>query len=186
MVLGGEEIWREFFCVVCFYVVCIKGLYMNGIVYYGVFMKDIDFLYNFIIVRFDVRFEMFNIFKVLSKFVLVGYECMWKERGWFVIDKILINYGGKIGVVESFSVCGFRLWVVEDVEKEEWLMSIFYLFEFYVGVDFEVMDIFFSGEVCLVSKEWFDLFCFFYYNLEKRSMRSVVIEGLFIFGFKKI
>ncbi|CDY60829.1 BnaA09g53650D [Brassica napus] len=43
-----------------------------------------------------------------------------------------------------------------------------------------------SGEVCLVSKEWSDPFCLFYYKLEKRSMRSVAIEGLPISDFKKI
>ncbi|CAN7091727.1 unnamed protein product, partial [Brassica rapa subsp. narinosa] len=164
----------------------IVGLYMNGTVYYGAFMKDIDSPHNSIIVRFDVRSETFNIFKVPSKLVPVGHECMWKERGWSATDKTLINYGGKIGVVESPSVCGFRLWVVEDAEKEEWSMSTFHLPESYVGVDFEVMDTFSSGEVCLVSKEWSDPFCLFYYNLEKRSMRSVAIEGLPISDFKKI
>ncbi|RID45335.1 hypothetical protein BRARA_I02075 [Brassica rapa] len=186
VVLGGEETWRESPCVACPHVVCTKGLYMNGTVYYGAFMKDIDSPHNSIIVRFDVRSETFNIFKVPSKLVPVGHECMWKERGWSATDKTLINYGGKIGVVESPSVCGFRLWVVEDAEKEEWSMGTFHLPESYVGVDFEVMDTFSSGEVCLVSKEWSDPFCLFYYKLEKRSMRSVAIEGLPISDFKKI
>ena len=186
VVLGGEETWRESPCVACPHVVCTKGLYMNGTVYYGAFMKDIDSPHNSIIVRFDVRSETFNIFNVPSKLVPVGHECMWKERGWSATDKTLINYGGKIGVVESPSVCGFRLWVVEDAEKEEWSMSTFHLPESYVGVDFEVMDTFSSGEVCLVSKEWSDPFCLFYYNLEKKSMRSVAIEGLPISDFKKI
>ncbi|XP_013607875.1 PREDICTED: LOW QUALITY PROTEIN: putative F-box protein At3g47150 [Brassica oleracea var. oleracea] len=190
VVLGGEETWRESPCVACPHVVCTKGLYMNGTVYYGAFMKDIDSPYISIIVRFDVRFETFNIFKVPSKLVPVGYEFMWKERGWSPTDKTLfeslINYGGKIGVVESPRVCGFRLWVGEDAEKEEWSMSTLHLPESYVGVDFEIMDTFSSGEVCLVSKEWSDPFRLFYYNLEKKSMRSVAIEGLPISDFKKI
>ncbi|CAF1738221.1 BnaC09g21200D [Brassica napus] len=204
VVLGGEETWRESPCVACPHVVCTKGLYMNGTVYYGAFMKDIDSPSISIIVRFDVRFETFNIFKVPSKLVPVGYEFMWKERGWSPTDKTLldllsscptlyyliiiaglsldnvsfsfpqlnfqdlltnlcrtflstlkgliptrmrfetlINYGGKIGVVESPRVCGFRLWVGEDAEKEEWSMSTLHLPESYVGVDFEIMDTFF-------------------------------------------
>lgn len=50
-VLGlGEEIWREVLCVVYFYDVCIRGLYMNGIIYYGVYY-DIDFLNDFMILK---------------------------------------------------------------------------------------------------------------------------------------
>ncbi|XP_048623743.1 putative F-box protein At3g47150 [Brassica napus] len=91
VVLGGEETWRESPCVACPHVVCTKGLYMNGTVYYGAFMKDIDSPYISIIVRFDVRFETFNIFKVPSKLVPVGYEFMWKERGWSPTDKTLLD-----------------------------------------------------------------------------------------------
>ncbi|KAG2302033.1 hypothetical protein Bca52824_030684 [Brassica carinata] len=160
---------------------------MDGTVHYGAFRKDIDDSpHNSIIVRFNVRFETFDIIKVPSRLVPMGYEFMWKERGWSPTDKTLINYGGKIGVVENPREGGFRLWVVEDVEKEEWSMSTFHLPESYAGIDFKAMDTFSSGEICLVSKEWSDPFCLFYYNLEKKRMRSVTIEGLPISDFKQI
>ncbi|KAH0858313.1 hypothetical protein HID58_086574 [Brassica napus] len=172
VVLGGEETWRESPCVACPHVVCTKGLYMNGTVYYGAFMKDIDSPYISIIVRFDVRFETFNIFKVPSKLVPVVIAGLSLDNVSFSFPQLnfqdlltnlcrtflstlkgliptrmrfetLINYGGKIGVVESPRVCGFRLWVGEDAEKEEWSMSTLHLPESYVGVDFEIMDTFF-------------------------------------------
>lgn len=45
---------------------------------------------------------MFIIIKVLSKFVLMDYYNMWFVILWVFIDKMLISYRGRIGVVENF------------------------------------------------------------------------------------
>jgi len=57
------------------------------------------------------------------------------------------------------------MWVVEDAEKEEWSMNTFYLPQSAAGLDFNIMDTFYTGEICQVPKELSDPFSF-YYNLE--------------------
>ena len=109
----------------------------------------------------------------------------------FIGDKTLINYNGKIGVVEKPQHGRFRMWVVEDAEKEEWSMNTFYLPQSASGLDFKVMNTFYTGEICLVPKVLLtsivdDHFCLFYYNLERKSMRSVTIEGLPIPELKRL
>ncbi|CAB61961.1 putative protein [Arabidopsis thaliana] len=96
----------------------------------------------------------------------------------FIGDKTLINYNGKIGVVEKPQHGRFRMWVVEDAEKEEWSMNTFYLPQSASGLDFKVMNTFYTGEICLVTEKISDPFCLFYYNLKTNSMRSVTYEGL--------
>ncbi|CAH2065129.1 unnamed protein product, partial [Thlaspi arvense] len=194
MVLGGKEAWGKAPCVTCpRHSVHTGGLYMNGAMYYGASKKDIDpnngiFQDTFfarkdisIIMSFDVRLETFNIIKVPSKVVPRGYENMWLPTQWDLTDKTLINYGGKIGAVENPREGSFRMWVVEDAEKEEWSFNTFHLPESAAGLDFKVMDTFHNGEICLLS----DPFHLFYYNLEKKSMRSVIIEGLPVSKFKQ-
>ncbi|KAJ4907812.1 F-box associated ubiquitination effector family protein [Raphanus sativus] len=108
-VLGGEETWREAPCVAYPHVVCTRGLYMNGTIYYGAYVDDINYLHNSkipknsIIGRFDVRLETFTIIKVPSRLVPTGYHSMWlaDPRESRLTDKSLINYRGRIGVVEN-------------------------------------------------------------------------------------
>lgn len=140
-----------------------------------------------IIGRFDVRLETFTIIKVPSRLVPTGYHSMWlaEPRESSLTDKTLINYRGRIGVVENPREGSFRLWVLEDAEKEVWSMNTFALPESAAGLDFKVMETFSTGEVCLVPKELSDPFCIFYYNLEEKSMRSVTIEGLPMSELKK-
>jgi len=68
-------------------------------------------------------------------------------------------------VVENARQGSFRMWVVEDAEKEEWSMNTFYLPQSAAGLDFNIMDTFYTGEICQVPKELSDPFSF-YYNLE--------------------
>jgi F-box interacting protein len=104
---------------------------------------------------------------------------MWLAERWRnLTDKTLINYKGKIGVVENARQGSFRMWVVEDAEKEEWSMNTFYLPQSASGLDFKVMNTFYTGEICLVTEKISDPFCLFYYNLKTNSMRSVTYEGL--------
>lgn len=110
---------------------------------------------------------------------------MWLAGPWVLTDKTLINYRGRIGVVENPREGSFRLWVLEDAEKEVWSMNTFALPESAAGLDFKVMETFSTGEVCLVAKELSDPFRLFYYNLEEKSMRSVTIEGLPMSKLKK-
>ncbi|KAG7564731.1 F-box domain [Arabidopsis suecica] len=170
LVVGGG--WRDAPYPTCPHVVQTLGLYMNGTLYYGASRMDIKSPNNnSIIVSFDVRFETFNIINVPA-----GYEKMWNCSS--EADKTLINYRGKIGVVEHPRDGSFRMWVVEDAEKENWSMTTFHLPQSAAGLDFEVMETVYNGEICLLPKELPDPFCLFYYNLKTNSMRSVAIKGL--------
>ncbi|CAH8267742.1 unnamed protein product [Arabidopsis lyrata] len=162
LLLGREEAWREAPCVACPHVSHTSGMYMNGTLYYGASRTDIDPPNNnSIIVSFDVRLETFNIINVPSKVLPMGYENMWLAERWRnLTDKTLINYKGKIGVVENAREGSFRMWVVEDAEKEEWSMNTFHLPESAVGLDFK--------------------------NLDRKSMRSVKTEGLPISKLKRV
>lgn len=50
---------------------------------------------------------------------------MWLATPWVLTDKTLISYRGRIGVVENPREGSFRLWVLEDAEKEVWSMNTF-------------------------------------------------------------
>ncbi|CAH2065093.1 unnamed protein product [Thlaspi arvense] len=198
LVLGGEEAWREASCVICPHFVYTRGLYMNGAMYYGASKEDINpnngiFQNTFsrrnnnsIIVSFDVRLETFNIIKVPSKVLPIGYKNLWGHITDKTMHKTLINYRGKIGVVEKPGEDSFKMWVVEVAEKEEWSFNTFHLPESAAGLDFKVVDTFHNGEICLVPRQLSDPFRLFYYNLEKKSMRSVIIEGLPVSKFKQV
>ncbi|CAA7036657.1 unnamed protein product [Microthlaspi erraticum] len=123
VVLGGEEAWREAPCVACPHIIHTLGLYMNGTVYYGASRwndsdDDVSPNSNSIILSFDVRLETYTIINVPSKILpLMGYVNMWVTKRRIKTDKTLINYRGKIGVVENPREGRFRVWVVEDAEK---------------------------------------------------------------------
>ncbi|CAA7036653.1 unnamed protein product [Microthlaspi erraticum] len=184
--LGREEAWREVPCVACPHVAFTSGLYMNGTVYYGAYREAIDSQnINPIIMSFDVRLETFNMINIPSKVLsLMGYVNMGDAHRLFT-GKALINYREKIGLVENPHEGSFRLWIVEDAEKEEWSMQTFHLPESALGLDLKVTDTVNNGEICLVPKDLSDPFCLFFYNLDKKSMRSVVIEGLPISEFNR-
>ncbi|CAH8350657.1 unnamed protein product [Eruca vesicaria subsp. sativa] len=186
VVLGGKETWRESPFVAYPHIVCTRGLYMNGAIYYGAFLEDSESPYNSIIGRFDVRLETFTIIKLPRKLVPTSYRNMWRPEPLVRLDKTLIDCKGTVGVVENPREGSFRMWVLEDAEKEVWSMNIFALPESFARLDFKVMETCSTGEVCLVLKELSDPFCLFYYNLEEKSMRSVTIEGLPMSELKKI
>ncbi|ESQ45863.1 hypothetical protein EUTSA_v10010928mg [Eutrema salsugineum] len=184
--LGGEEAWREAQCVACPHRACTLGLYMKGTVYYGAFKTNMDFPnISSIMVSFDVRLETFNIIKVPSRLLqLMGYVNILDPNIWE--GKTLINYRGKIGVVENPRFKGsFRMWVLEDAEKEEWSIHTFHLPESAAGLGFMVIDTFSNCEIGLVPCQLSDPFCLYYYNLDKKSMRSVRIEGLPVSELKR-
>ncbi|ESQ45893.1 hypothetical protein EUTSA_v10011099mg [Eutrema salsugineum] len=185
--VGRNRAWREAQCTVaCPHKVHTSGLYMNGTVYYGASRTDIDSPNNSMIVSFDVKLETFKFIKVPSKVLPMGYENMWRVHPCaYGTDKTLINYKGKLGVVENPRLKGsFRMWVVEDAEKGEWSMNTYHLPKSAAGHYFMVMDTYSTGEICLVPSQLSDPFCLFYYNLEKNSMRNVIVEGLPISEFK--
>jgi len=89
--------------------------------YYGASRKDKGSPNISILVSFDARSETYKISNVPSKLLQMdNYANFWTANcNCFIGDKTLINYNGKIGVVEKPQHGRFRMWVVEDAEKEE-------------------------------------------------------------------
>ncbi|KAG7559925.1 F-box domain [Arabidopsis thaliana x Arabidopsis arenosa] len=165
VVLGGERVWRKAPCAKCPHVSRTPALYMDGTLYYGAYRRGMDNIS--IIVSFDVRLEKFKCIKIP-----VIYEDMWDTY------KTLMNYGGKISVLEYPREGSFRMWVVEDAEKEEWSMTTFHLPQSAACLDYDIIGTFNTGDICLLPKQFFDPFCLVYYNLKTNSTRNVMIEGL--------
>ncbi|KAL1220221.1 putative F-box protein [Cardamine amara subsp. amara] len=187
VVLGGEEeAWTSASWRACPHFAYTMGLCMNGNLYYGASRMDIDPPNNSIIVSFNLTLETFNIIKVPTNVLPLAYDNMWAAKPYRLTDKILINYRGKIGVVETPREGSFRVWVVEDAKKEVWSMNTYHLPQSAAGLDFKVMETFYNGEICLVSKRLYGPFCLFYYNLKTKCMRSDIIEGRQISELKRV
>ncbi|WZZ39032.1 hypothetical protein YC2023_035291 [Brassica napus] len=101
---------------------------------------------------FDVRLETFTIIKVPSRLVPTGYHSMWlaEPRESSLTNKTVTS---RVVILRPKHGKSFRLWVLEDAEKEVWSMNTFALPESAAGLDFKVMETFSTGEVCLVPKE---------------------------------
>ncbi|CAL9216890.1 unnamed protein product [Arabidopsis halleri] len=105
-ILGtGKMTWRNIQCPFTEYPL-LKGICINGVLYYLAQYIDERNHICYVIVCLDVRSE---------KFKFVDAICLFHQ---------LINYKGKLGGINLnyASNNGFPLnmWVLEDVEKQEW------------------------------------------------------------------
>ncbi|CAD5319621.1 unnamed protein product [Arabidopsis thaliana] len=141
VVLGGDGVWREVPWFGYLHHAQTSGLCINGTLYYGASRTYNKFS---IVVCFDVRLETFNIIKVPV------FEKLNKESKRDFTDKTLINFWGKIAVDEKPRRGSFRMWVLKDAVKEEWLMNTYRLPETAACLDLDVMTYFYAGEICLV------------------------------------
>lgn len=122
---------------------------------------------------FYVRFEKMSMIEVL-----------WN---YFSVFKIFfVFYEGKLVCVflkdnDVIKVDNIEIWILEDVEKYEWLYKEIYLFFFcydlilYVCLDMKgVNDV---GELIYVLLDLVNLVWFLYYDLNINVYRRVVVEG---------
>ncbi|CAH8381043.1 unnamed protein product [Eruca vesicaria subsp. sativa] len=171
----GKLSWRMIQC-------CVPHIYpresicINGVLYYSSLLRS-----DAKIVSFDVRSEKFRVIEVKGSL----------KRALF---GDMINYNGKLGLViseysdGSFGLIfaqssGFRLWVLEDVEKQEWSQHFYVLpaswknvagehtFEF-VGLARTTNEIVLSS-LC-------PPYCSYliYFNPERNTLVRVEIQGL--------
>ncbi|CAH8254084.1 unnamed protein product [Arabidopsis lyrata] len=115
--LGTENLrWREIICPLT-YGYCWEHICINGVLYYLAFDPNKE---HDMIGCFDVRSE-----KVKS--LNLNPDCF---RNW---STKLINYKGKLGVINLEDDCDgrfplkLRMWVLEDVEKQEWTTNSYTL-----------------------------------------------------------
>ncbi|CAA7061307.1 unnamed protein product [Microthlaspi erraticum] len=167
---------------------CSEGICINGVLYYlastetlgDIFLGGSDDQTSYVkIVCFDVRSEKF-------KFIDTKGLCGRYTTG-------LVNYKGKLGGISwKYAKAGFgrrtlelRMWVLEDVEKQEWSNHDYSLSDgkivddevFVAGVF--VAGVTSTGEIVLSMREPQPRkpFYVFYFNPERNTLQSVEIQG---------
>ncbi|KAL0862441.1 hypothetical protein Bca101_041559 [Brassica carinata] len=145
-----------------------EGICISGVIYYTACArsKEKD---RVMIVCFDVRCEEF-------KFIRSEFFC--KE-----LPIRLVNYKGKLGGIswksDQAGATELRMWVLHDVEKQEWSKYVYPLPDNEVISlhKFSVAGMTTRGEIVLSMIFTFKPFYVFYFNPEKNTLRSVEIQG---------
>ncbi|VYS69041.1 unnamed protein product [Arabidopsis thaliana] len=172
LTLGTRKVrWRKIQQCPLIHIVSHEWICINGALYYIAYNID-DFLGY--IVCFDVRSEKF-------KCLNLNQDC-FSER-----STKLIYYKGKLGVVNLKYAHGggfplkLCMWVLEDVEKQEWTTSVYTLRDedrvVKVYYDLFIVGITATGEIVLAKKKVCKPFYVFYFNLERNTLLSVEIQG---------
>jgi len=169
LTLGTENVrWREIICPFSYDPPREKPICINGVLYY----ISVGSYYS-LIGCFDVRFEKF-------KFLYLSPDCF---RNW---SRKLINYKGKLGVTIMEDYHGgfplkLRMWVLEDVEKEEWTRYAYTLMPENKVEDNDyvyVVGATASGEIVLAKQNAYKPFYVFYFSPERNTLLSVEIQGV--------
>ncbi|CAH8254079.1 unnamed protein product [Arabidopsis lyrata] len=168
LTLGTGNMWRKIQCPLTHYPVR-EGICINGFLYYLAELADeLSDKKSYAIVCFDVRTE---------KFKFIDAECYYHK---------LINYKGKVcGIKLEYAYDGgfplkLSLWVLEDVEKQEW-SNYSYCLEVKnvkANCNLSVVGMTARGEIVLVKEDAFKPFYVFYFNPERNTLQSVEIQGV--------
>ncbi|EFH69927.1 hypothetical protein ARALYDRAFT_890679 [Arabidopsis lyrata subsp. lyrata] len=165
----GKMTWRNIQCPFTEYPL-LKGICINGVLYYLAQYIDERNHICYMIVCLDVRSE---------KFKFVDAICLFHQ---------LINYKGKLGGINLNYNNGFPLnmWVLEDVEKQEWSKYVYSLCAeskvVKVNPKLSVVGMTATGDIVLSGKFISNPFYVFYFNPERNTLLSVEIKGLDYLG----
>ncbi|CAA7061267.1 unnamed protein product [Microthlaspi erraticum] len=114
--------WRKIQCPLAHYPLDNdKGICINGVLYYLAKPRGENNQYSQVLVCFDVRSE---------KFSFIDSESYIYVNPYGDGDTKWINYKGKLGLIECVINCDcaeLRLWVLADVEKQEWSKYVYTL-----------------------------------------------------------
>ncbi|WZY90207.1 hypothetical protein YC2023_046942 [Brassica napus] len=182
LTLGTENpSWRtiDCGCILSYYSQHVRQKCINGVLYY--LSTDMS-TETTVLVCFDVRSEKFSFVKVKT----------------FVTEGTMINYDGKLGFLRAGkSVCAYResrivnLWVLEDIEKQEWSERTFVLpalWEDIVGsaiLGFVGMTR--TNEIVMrpLSILPIPLYLFFF-NTERNTVVRIAIQGMDVSEYDKV
>ncbi|XP_023641931.1 F-box protein At2g23160-like [Capsella rubella] len=180
LTVGTEDMkWRTIKCSLQ-HKIASEGICINGVLYY---LGDTSSWDNddYSIVCFDVRSEKFTFFKVERFCRLVNYKgklaVVYFEDD---VDTLSCRYRER-DHVEADEINRLHVWVLEDMEKQEWLKYA------YTWTD----DIFFrrrqvsiagataSGEIVFSMCEYTPKqpFYVFYFNPERETLQRVEVQG---------
>ncbi|XP_020879758.1 F-box protein At3g57590 [Arabidopsis lyrata subsp. lyrata] len=150
-----------------------EGICINGVLYYLAQTVGVS---SSVIICFDVRSEEFK---------FIDAEC-FNDQVDDTSELILVNYVGKLGGINwKYCQAGERrtvelsMWVLEDVEKHEWVKYVYSLPENEVldSCDFSVAGVTTRGDIVLCMKYTCKLFYVFYFDPERNTLQSVEIQG---------
>ncbi|CAA7044444.1 unnamed protein product [Microthlaspi erraticum] len=170
--------WRMIECSIPIYTVhnpiCINGVLS--------FISIKRFTKTCVIVCFDVRLESFS-----------SMEAKGALNGALLNGGTLVNYNGKLGCVVNSEQNGMhlrfdgtcrslKLWVREDVEKEEWSERIYLLPAMWRNVVRNAVLSFVgvtrTNEIVFSSYDPAYSFYLYYLNLERNTVVRVEIQGM--------
>uniref|UniRef100_A0A0D3C7K4 F-box domain-containing protein n=1 Tax=Brassica oleracea var. oleracea TaxID=109376 RepID=A0A0D3C7K4_BRAOL len=149
------------------------GVCISGVLYYRAYEHSFPDP-CMMIVCFDVRSEKYSFIRVRES----SLGAMEPET------TTLINYNGQLASLEmqrSFSEAStsFDLWVPQDSGKEEWSK---HTYKFPMLRNEAIHDTLYfivgTNEIVLIPRKVSDPFYVFYYNLERKTSRSVEIRGM--------
>ncbi|CAN7079746.1 unnamed protein product [Brassica oleracea var. botrytis] len=180
---NGNQSWRMLECCIPHYDYPIKEICINGICYYKSTNQSTE---TYLIVCFDVRSEKFRLVDVKgslgSALLLVDMVNCNGRLGLIMFQ----DDGGNVGGISRRS-SRFKLWVLEDVEKQEWSERIYALpasWENVVGehrlnfVGLVALLVGRTDEILLSSWYPIDRFYLFYFNPEWNTVTRVEIQGV--------
>lgn len=164
LTLGDQETWRPIKNIPM-RLFPGKGICINGVLY--VVVKNSP---SYEILSFDLWTEKFKLIQTQS--------CMHYD---LKKNLSLVSYKGRLAWVISMSSF-YKLWVLEDAEKEEWSCQDFHVpFSPYDSipniVDYCLIGITNDGDFIYTSVSWHDKeIHVFYYDPERNSKRKIKIE----------
>ncbi|WZZ40595.1 hypothetical protein YC2023_036854 [Brassica napus] len=141
-----------------------QGICIGGVIYYGIRESNI--------VRFDVTSEKMELIKAPEESD-ISMTCY----------STLVNYNGRLGGVEfGYYKHDIRLWILEDVENQEWSRKTFKYprqwkgFECHLGSNGVVH----TGELMVFQRSLKEAkpFCVYYYDFNIDRSRKVEIQGV--------
>ncbi|CAA7047987.1 unnamed protein product [Microthlaspi erraticum] len=138
------------------------GICINGVCYYIARSVPKE---PSLIACFDVRSEEFSFIKMA-------------ESPSLIYVSALVNYKGKLGLVVHNCGSHGELWVLDDTKKEKWSKHIFALPD---EVYHEIIRSTWAtdtGEIAWVLSSLTRPLSVFYSNLETKSVKRVIIEGI--------
>ncbi|XP_010480574.1 PREDICTED: F-box protein At1g30790-like [Camelina sativa] len=164
---GRGEVSRKKVTTAPYYPVA-DGLYINGYIYYAAWAPMLRM--DPVIVCFDVRYEKISFINAPRDVVFWEFE------------SILIDYRGKLASISIYPYAPFQsfgLWILEDAMKHDWSKQTFEL-------PFPLVDVTSpgtnkAGEIIFTPKYLLNHgqpFFIFYYNVEKKNIRSVRLHGV--------
>ncbi|KAJ4880851.1 F-box associated ubiquitination effector family protein [Raphanus sativus] len=161
---SGKLLWRELEPKFSFKAngdIC-GDICINGVLYFEGTLEG-----SFVIVCFDVRSEKFS-------FINKDEDMLPKANDHHTSLSTLFNYKDKLGLHRRFKQ-NLVLWVVEDSINHKWSKHsyVFSLLGYNIVRDNMFVGMTRTGEVVYSMGT-----CVFFYNIERKTFKRVVIQGL--------